>query len=157
MEINGIPFENNGMKNINGKTTRNVSSSRAEIRKYSETAGVSDSASGIDRVDETTFVVEPEFQPRTELLEEVSRRIERGEYNAPDVRDAIAGKVVGSLDTEESASNSPEGAVRADRVSEVADTLGNTSYDTPDVIRETAARIVSALGLDSIFGSDGTG
>ena len=92
MKIEGLFFGNNVIKNIGGSDTKKVSTEN--LNKRSDSVEISRAAPDKNMIDDTSFVVETEFQPRAELIESVSGRVSGEEYNSPDVLENIAEKLI---------------------------------------------------------------
>ena len=149
MKIQGLPYGNNEINNISGKNTQKISS--RNIIKRSDSVGNSGFLSGKDKVDETSFVVETEFEPRIELMESVSRRLSDGTYNAPGILEKIAEKVVDANVVTDNISDMLDDQVRPEKIEKGNDNVMNNYYDNPDVMQEIAVKIIENIGISKLF------
>lgn len=152
MKIQGLPYGNNGINNINGKNTHKVSS--RNVIKRSDSVGNSGYLLGKDKVDGTPFVAETEFEPRVELMESVSERLSNGIYNAPDILEKIAEKVIDAHVATDSISDILMDQVRPEKIEEVNDNIIKNYYDNSEVMQEIATKIINNLGFSRLFGGN---
>ena len=152
MKIQGLPYGNNGINNINGKHTQRVSS--GDIVRRSDSVGNSGFLSGKDKVDETSFGVETEFEPRIELMESVSGRLSDGAYNTQDILEKIAEKVIDANVVTDNISDILEDQVRPEKIEEVNDNIVNNYYDNPEVMQEIAVQVIENIGISKLFGGN---
>ena len=92
MKIQGLFFGNNVIKNIGGNNTKKVPT--GNLNKQSDSVEISGAATDKVMINDTSYVVETEFQPRTELIESVSGRVSDKEYDSPNVLENIAEKLI---------------------------------------------------------------
>ena len=152
MEIQGLPLGNNApVNNLGGKNTRKVSS--VNLSKQTDSVEISGLLNGQDK-DYEASVVRTEFEPRTELIESVSRRISDGEYNTRDMIMKVAEKIVGADVVTDIFHSEFESQVREIRVEEAQDNIESKDYDSHEVLNELANRLVHVLGFSSLFGDD---
>jgi len=152
LKIQGLPYGNNEVNNINGKNTQRVST--RNIIRRSDSVVNSGFLSGGDKVDETSFTVETEFEPRIELMESVSSRLSGGVYNAPDILEEIAKNVIDADVATDIISDMLEDQVRAEKIEEVNDNIVNNYYDNPEIIRGIAVQIINNPGFSRLFGEN---
>ena len=152
MKIQGLFFGNNVIKNIGGSDTKKVSTEN--LNKRSDSVEISGTAPDKVMINDTSYVVETEFQPRAELIESVSGRVSGEEYNSPDVLENIAEKLIEADITTDIVSDIRESQMNSEEIEEINNNIANNSYDNQDVIREIASKIVDVIDLSSLFESD---
>ena len=157
MKIQGLFFGNNVIKNIGGNDTKKVSTENLNKRSDSvELSGASADKNIIpNRVgDETSLVVETEFQPRTELIESVSGHMSDEEYNSPDMLENIAEKLIEADIAVDIISNIRENQMNSEEIEEINNDIANNYYENQDVMREIANKIMNNINLSDLFVND---
>ena len=153
MKIQGLPLGTDNINNIGGKNTQKVSAKN--IIKRADSVEISEPAVGRDMINESSIVVETEFQPRTELIESVSRRISGSEYNNQEMLGNIAERVIEANVLSNIVSERPGEVVRTERIEQVTENIANNLYDNRKIIREIANRITTVVGLSDLFENTG--
>ncbi|MFC1561140.1 hypothetical protein ACFL4V_01540 [Candidatus Latescibacterota bacterium] len=139
------------IKNISGNDTKKVSA--RNLNKQSDSVELSGAATD-KNMDETSFVVETEFQPRAELIESVSGRVSDEEYNSPDVLENIAEKLIDADVATDIISDIRENQMDSEEIEEINNNIANNYYDNQDVIQEIASKIIDVIDLSSLFVND---
>ena len=153
MKIQGLPLGTNNINNIGGKNTQKVSAKN--IINRADSVEISEPVVGRDMINEASIVVETEFQPRTELIESVSRRISGGEYNNQEMLGNIAERVIEANVVSNIVSERPGEVVRAEKIEQVTENIANNLYNNQEIIREIANRITTVVGLSDLFENTG--
>ncbi len=153
MKIQGLPLGTNNINNIGGKNTQKVSAKN--IIKRADSVEISEPVVGRDMINESSIVVETEFQPRTELIESVSRRISDGEYNNQEMLGNIAERVIEANVVSNIVSERPDEVVRTERIEQVTENIANNLYDNQEIVRAIANRITTVVGLSDLFENTG--
>ena len=153
MKIQGLPLGTNNINNIGGKNTQKVSAKN--IIKQADSVEISETAVGRDMINESSIVVETEFQPRTELIESVSRRISGGEYDNQEMLGNIAERVIEANVVSNIVSERPGEVVRTERIEQVTENIANNLYDNQEIVRAIANRITTVVGLSDLFENTG--
>ena len=153
MKIQGLPLGTNNINNIGGKNTQKVSAKN--IIKQADSVEISETAVGRDMINESSIVVETEFQPRTELIESVSRRISGGEYDNQEMLGNIAERVIEANVVSNIVSERPGEVVRTEKIEQVTENIANNLYNNQEIIREIANRITTVVGLSDLFENTG--
>ncbi len=153
MEIQGLPLGNNAPLNgLGGKNTRKSSS--VNHSKQTDSVEISGLLNGQDK-DYETSVSKTEFEPRTELIDSVSRRISEGEYNTRDMIMNIAEKIVEADVVTDIFQDEFESQARETKIEEAQNNIESESYNSREVTHEVANQLINVLGFSSLFGNDG--
>ena len=160
MKIQGLFFGNNVIKNISGSNTKKVPTEN--LNKRSDSVEISGAPSDKNKIDDTSFVVETEFQPRAELIESVSGRVSGEEYDSPDMLENIAEKLIeADITTDiipyQVGDDIRESQMNSEEIEEINNNITNNYYDNQDVIREMASKIIDVIDLSSLFENDSNG
>lgn len=147
MKIHGVPFGADRARNTDGTQKAGTT---GEYRKAGKTA-VQGTVVAKDRLVEGGFAVEPEFEPRVELIESVSKRISAGEYQRPEVAETVARKLVEPA-AEPDAPAEDTDAVPVQRLETISEHISAEYYDSEQVQRIIAERLAPVLGLSALFG-----
>ncbi len=157
MKIQGLFFGNNVIKNIGGNNTKKVPTEN--LNKQSDSVEISGAAPDKVMINDTSYVVETEFQPRTELIESVSGRISGEEYNSPDMLENIAEKLIEADITtdiipDQVGDDIRENQMNSEEIEEINNNIANNYYDNQDVIQDIASKIIDVIDISSLFEND---
>lgn len=152
MKIQGLFFGNNVIKNIGGSNTKKVPT--GNLNKKSDSVEISGAAPDKVVINDTSFVVETEFQPRDELIESVSGRISNEEYNSPGMLENIAEKLIEADITTDIISDIRESQMNSEEIEEINNNIANNYYDNQDVMQDIVSKIIDVIDLSSLFEND---
>ena len=157
MKIQGSFFGNNLIKNIGGSNTKKVPT--GNLNKKSDSVEISGVPSDKNMINDTSFVVETEFQPRAELIESVSGRVSDEEYNSPDVLENIAEKLIEAdiatdIIHDQVGDDIRESKMNSEEIEEINNNIANNYYDNQDVMQEIAGKIIDVIDISSLFEKD---
>ncbi len=143
MEIYGLPPGGNRIESIDGK--QKVDSSKAPKRAVTE--NVQRAPQGKDRVEDATFVVATEFEPRLDLSESVTRRLTGGKQSGPAVTEATGEQPASDLpnDSNVNVENRGERNEEGDR------NFSNNYYESATIARQIAENISPIVDLSGLL------
>lgn len=147
MKIDGLPI---GSERL-GKTENAQKTSASAASRRSDAVKAQENIVARDRLDVDVFSVETESEPRVELMETVTRRLEGGEYYTPGVTESVAKKLVEQNVLPEVTTGDN---VRSTRLNDVAATVSISAefYNNDDIVRAIAEKIAPLVGYTELTG-----
>lgn len=149
MNIQGLPIGSESAKTVGGKQAQDVKSSRETVRADSVTRA--SQVDGYEKHEALTSPVETEYEPRLELLEQVTQRISSGEYNTQAVLERVAERIAEQhivTDTDGAEVSSD----RNDDLDEITENVSENYYERPEVQYEIARRVLEIVHPSRIDG-----
>jgi len=152
MEIQGLPLGNKAPVNgLEGKNTRKVSS--VNHSKHTDSLEISGLLNGQEN-DYSAAVVKAEFEPRTELVESISRRISDGKYNTRDMIENVSERIIEADVVTDIVNTEFESQAREIKVEEAQNNIESEMYNNHEVFHEVANKLFHILGFSSLFGNN---
>jgi hypothetical protein len=90
-----------------------------------------------------------------ELLEEVSRRLSRGEYNRPDMIEKVAERFIEEQVVSDMTDSGNEAPVRTEKLDEAGENLNTNYYERPEVLYEIARKVLNIVHPSRSAGDGG--
>jgi anti-sigma28 factor (negative regulator of flagellin synthesis) len=153
MKIQGLPPESGIVKNISGKKLPKTPPAIAPKETDSVAISGNTAAGGIE---ELARQVPDEFPVRTDLIEAIKQRISQDTYNAPEVQEKTAERLIDATGLSgtvtEAQNESAEASGGTERVESARSRIDSGFYNSPEALNAVAERLTEALGLTSILG-----
>jgi hypothetical protein len=149
MKIQGLPLGNNGINSIVGNPVQKVSLENS-IKK-TDSVEISKTASVKDSFDTLLSMVEPDYNPRSEVVESATNNISNEVYDGSGVLTSVAEKLIDNNIAADIIDNLSVNTARGDKVEEAISNILYHFYYNPDIMKEIADRIIRDGGLNSFF------